>query len=218
MPHPDPGGCWAKHWGPPTMQKEEPVPPARQSPAVPVASRLFKPWAPPRAGGETDFSHSFLPCAQPLVTYWQGGKEIWSIRQRCWGGGIWPAVEIAQSPTLKLPSSVEEERKQASGDAIPRQVEQGMKEPRGLASANGWLWSQQRKKGGANPSPPLPLFPQCSFCFLGFHLCVFEGNMVAGMGQMERMRWGWRMGVEGNSTWGELVPSRPKSQWIKKGK
>ena len=44
-------------------------------------------------------------------------------KPRCWDGGIWPALEIVQGPTLKLPSSVEEKRKWASGNAIPRQVE-----------------------------------------------------------------------------------------------
>lgn len=95
------------------------------------------------------------------------------IRQRCWGGGIWPAVEIAQSPTLKLPSSVEEERKQASGDAIPRQVEQGMKEPRGLASADAGFDLSKGRREVLTLLHPFPFFLSAPFAFwVSIHACL----------------------------------------------
>lgn len=90
-----------------------------------------------------------------------------------------------------------------------------MKEASRPLSENPGFDLSKGKEGGANPSPPLPLFPQHSFCFLGFSLYIFEGNLVE-RGQMESMRWGWGIAVEGNGNFREVGPFSTQES-MKKG-
>lgn len=141
---------------------------------------------------------------RPLVTYWRGGKEIWSQKAK----EILGWRDLASTRNSSRPHPETALQPWSGGQAAILFPDRWRGDERGQLAFQSkcWLWSQQRMEGGASPSPPLPLFLQSSFCFLGFSLYIFEGNIVVGRKQIESMKWCRGMATEGNGNFRGLGP------------
>lgn len=195
----------------PQMQKERPVPPARQKSRSTSGFPTYLNEIHGLVEKLTSFTVSCL-LLPPLVTVVERKSDHTSEDVGMEG---FVACTRNSSRPHPQPQCWEKRGNGQVAMPFPDRWSRAWKRPGGQQVQMQALISA-KKEGGANLLPLLPPFPQCSFCFLGFiSACLREH----GSGKETNGKEGWEVGLKNGSgrEWylGKSISSWPKSQWIK---